>query len=37
VANGADSLGQFKEQVSNLIKEHGQNWFKDWFSGMNPF
>lgn len=35
--NGMNSLSEFKDQISNTIKEHGQNWFKDWFSGMNPF
>lgn len=37
IANGSDSLDQFKEQVSNLIKEHGENWVKEWFSGCSPF
>jgi hypothetical protein len=37
IANGSDSLDQFKEQVSNLIKEHGENWVKEWCSGCSPF
>jgi hypothetical protein len=37
IANGSDSLAQFKEQISNLIKEHGENWVKEWFSGCSPF
>ena len=37
IANGSDSLDQFKEQISNLIKEHGENWVKEWFSGCSPF